>query len=379
MSIISKKDNGYEISITNGSIKDGYKQSLEASIEAVGKPAKKSFDTSITVKIDETVAAYIRGICSRKLHVSSSSNNMASSTLKEMISSPISIARLGKNGSIPELTDKEILKIKDNLDSVSRDFEVTFKATISNGATYTVALFPDARGFNIELIDLSVELDLNKKHPFVLSKYFIIDTISDSDCTDGSTIHSTSASLDDARVYKFKRTSHIEADIDLINDLYRLKSSGNILVVIDAYIQVINEMFWRSKDILAKRIHKSPFVNKIFGVGPDGLSFNVIDLADVTIHIRGQNTIYVRDDIDTFFVYGDILYPENPNLLLTVPKFDIISDSKDWTEYGPTSVNYVGDDTDKDNPAKHIFSWEGRKSARPKKMSRIAAQLNKWE
>ena len=369
----------YIISLTEGSIRGGYRPFITDTMPAVGDVPTHSFTAKITVRITEDMAAYARYLCSSNidLGVSFGSHTNTVTILHGMMSAPIPIAPAHGTGNIPELDAFEISEIATNLEGVSRDFEVSFNAKVSNGTHLALIFMPDARGFNIELVDLSEGLSLERDHPFVITSSFVVDSLPEDECDTGPGAAITNASLNDARIYKMTKTVELSMAETLTNEIARSRSSTERGNIIDGYYLLLNEMFWRDESIKASRYEGRPYVDHLYGVGLSGGALQVIPIAG----LRGSSPrLSVNRNLtgiaDVQFIYGDIRYPANPLLTAAKPKFDIISDSDKWTMHGPTTVKYVGgNDTDPETEPSTIFSWEGRVSAAPKTLPQIAAQL----
>lgn len=374
---IEKIDGEYIISVTEGAIRGGYRPFITDTMPAVGDAPTHSFNANITVKITEDMAAYARYLCSSNidLGVSFGSRTNTIAILHGMMSSPIPIAPAYGNGNIPELDAYEISEMAANLDGVSRDFEVSFNAKVSNGAYMALIFIPDARGFNVELVDMSEDVSLNRDHPFVITSSFVIDNLPENECDTGRGTAITNASLNDARIYKMTKTVELNMAETLTTEIVRSLESAERGDLIDGYYLLLNEMFWRDESIKAERRDERPYVDHIYGVGVSGRALQVIPIDGMEgSSSRPGINMNLKGTVDVHFIYGDIRYPANPLLILSRPKFDIISDSDKWTMYGPTTVKYIGGNDVGDEPST-IFSWEGRVSASPKTLPQIVAQL----
>jgi len=374
---IEKMGDEYIISLTEGSIRGGYRPFLTDIMPAVGDTPTHSFNANITVQITEDMAAYARYLCSSNidLGVSFGSQTNTVTVLHGMMSAPIPVAPAHGTGNIPELDAFEISEMATNLEGVSRDFEVSFNAKVSNGTYLALIFMPDARGFNIELVDLSEGLSLEREHPFVITSSFVIDTLPENECDTGRGAAITNAGLNDARIYKMTKTVELSMSETLTNEIMRSRSSTERGSIIDGYYLLLNEMFWRDGSIKAARYKARPYVDHLYGVGVSGGALQVIPIAGMTgSSLRLSVNQNLTGTAEVKFIYGDIRYPANPLLTSAKPKFDIISDSDEWTMYGPTTVKYVGGDGTGAEPST-IFSWEGRTSAAPKTLPQIAAQL----
>ena len=103
----------------------------------------------------------------------------------------------------------------------------------------------------------------------------------------------------------------------------------------------------------------------------------IMDMRSVEAVYQDNVNVAYEGSVTTEYVFGDIRFPADPVLSDLKQKFDIITDSEDWTENGPISGQYVGL---ADNPisSTNMFSWEGRSNPAPKKLTRALASLDNY-
>lgn len=379
---VQKTDNAaYLLSVNGKSAKKAYPAYFEGIISPVGEPATHCFTATITVKIDDDFAAFARGLCSTKLNLKADLGSPANelSILRGLMKAPLPVASSYGHGSVPEMSKEQIDNIATNLESVKREKSVSFTANISNGAKMALAFFPDTMGFRIKLVDMSQGMNLYREHPFVLTSFFTIDTLPEKNLSSGPGEASVSAEIDDAKVFIESEKVDVAFDETLTTEIERIKDSIIRSNLIDGYYQLLNEMFWRKKQIVAERISHRPYVTYLYGVGLSGKAITVIEMNGLTSRRSiDRLNLSFKGKANVKYIYGDIIYPANPMLSETNAKFDIISDSKDWTLYGPTSIQYVDGDGSDETP-ETIFSWQGRTSVSPKIFLRVNAGLEDYK
>jgi len=371
----------YIISVDTNSIQKAYSSYLKGKISPIGHPSTHNFTATITVEINDDFAASVRGLCSTKLNVKADLGSPANelSILRGLMRAPLPVAPAHGNGHIPEMSKEQLDNIETNLESVKRKRSVTFTANISNGAKMALVFLPDTMGFRVELVDMSQGMKLYREHPYVLTSFFTIDKLPEKDLGRGPGEAFVSAEIDDARVFVESEQVDVNFDETLTTELSRIKYSDTNNVLLNAYYQLLNEMFWRKKQIVAKRILQRPYVSHLYGVGLSGKAITVIDLQGLTPKkYRTQASLNFKGTANVNYIYGDIIYPANPMLSETTVKFDIISDSKDWTLHGPTSIQYV-DENGSDETPETIFSWQGRTSVSPKIFLQVNAGLKDYK
>jgi len=381
MAIVQQiSDTEFIISVTDASVKGAYRTEIEDPLPPVGEAATKSFTATITLKITDDFAAYARTVCASKLtlDIESVSQESISAVLDGVISSPIPVAPIYGDSGVPELTKEDIGNMSYNLESVNTTKEITFTANISNNARYTIMFMPDAKGFDIKLIDMSAGVSMYEEHPFVLVTPFIIGNLAPSFLQDGPGVAEVPGSMNDARIFVLEKEETVQFAETLTNEIIKMRGVVSRGDISDAYPKLIAEMFWRDGSIPAEDAPSSPHTTHIYGVGVSGKALQVIELTGLKQNQMRPGIISMfRGTATTRYIYGDIRYPGNPRISAAKPRFDIITDSEEWTLYGPLSPKYVGSETAGDEPTA-IFSWEGRASASPKKIPQIAAQLENF-
>lgn len=373
-------DAAYLLSVDEGSIDRAFSSYSEGSISPVGDPATHNFVATITVEINDGFAASARGLCSSKLNLEADLGSPANelSVLRGLMKAPLPVSSSYGRGNVPEMSEEQLDNIESNLESINREKTVSFTANISNGAKMALAFFPDTMGFHIELVDMSQGMDLYHEHAFVLTSFFTIDTLPDDGLSSGPGGASFPAEINDARVFIESTEVDVGFAETLTTELIRIGHAETRNNLVDGYYQLLNEMFWREEQVVAERIPRRPYVSHLYGVGLSGKAIVVIELHGLTTRKSAfTSSLDFKGEASVKFIYGDIRYPADPMLTASKPKFDIISDSEEWTLHGPTSIKYVGGDGSDDTP-ETIFSWEGRTSASPKILSQIAAGLEDY-
>ncbi len=371
----------YTINVSESSVSGVHAPFQDNQLPSIGETATRNFFATITVVVSDDFAAYARGLCASKIDlgtdIGSSSN--AVSILSGMMRAPVPIASAYGVGKIPEMTQAELSSITSNLDGIERGFSTTFTMQVPNGTRMALLFLPDARGFNVELVDMSVGLDLEYDHPFVLTNSFVVANLAEDKTEEGPGDMYAEGSFDDALIYKMEVTEDgLNFAETLTNEMIKAKGSDRV-EFLDSYYLLLNEMFWRSdQKFEAMRIGARPSVSHLYGIGVSGRALQVVDIRGMTSReSRPGINLNLSGSTKVVYIYGDIRYPVNPMLSSAKPKFDIISDSEDWTKYGPISPRYIGGDDSGYEPTT-IFSWEGRTSASPKILPQIAAELENF-
>jgi hypothetical protein len=300
--------------------------------------------------------------------------------MKALLRSAIPIAEVpGPNGIIPELSDSDVSDIAVNLSNVPRSYSFEFTGKITNGGKFILAFLPDARGFDVELIDLSVQHEIQRDHPAVMTVPFTIDLVGDEQSTAGVGDEILGSSVDDAKVYILERKEpvcFVEGVVQQVAS--QIYVEGANYDILKAYTGIANEVFWRSQDILVGRVNDAPYIDTIFGVGVSGRDLQFLNTKECTIDKVDNAITWFSGVGNVKYVYGDIRYPVDPMLSASKPKFDIISDDEEWTKFGPITERYIGGGNDADSVPETIFSWEGRSSTAPRTISKIVAGLEDY-
>ncbi len=382
--LIKTAEGKFTISLNEGSIGGAYRPNLEQELPPIGTPADKNFTAELTIEINEDFASYIRQMCADNLDLGLGMGSLANQTAiyRGMMRAPIPMAEAAHgNGKVPEMASEDIANMSADLDSVQRDHSVTMSVNFPSGGVFSIILMPDARGFNVELVDPTAGMDLAREHPFVLINAITVNAQPDDMTSEGPPEIAGTASFDDARIFIRTEDTPVNFAETLTNRFVNLRHSVMRGDFLEAYVKLINEMFWRNPGTVScEKEGNRPWSSKLYGVGVSGLSFQVVSLSGLSgmqsaspgINMNLNGTASVQ------YIYGDIAYPASPMLSASKPKFDIIDDSEKWTSYGPTSTKYVGGDASGPTP-EGIFSWEGRRSIAPKKLPRVAAQLEKFD
>lgn len=374
-------DGRYEADIGSGSIEKAVSAN-SVDVTEFHMSSNQTFVAEIKIIVSKEFCDRARALSSSRISLDSydGSDSSGVTIIRGIMSSQIPLAEAaGPDGKIPVLSPEEVNDIGEDLHNVQRDFEVTITGEIKNGTQYVLRFMPDARGFDIKLVPLGDPYPLFELHPYVVTDPFVIDTLG-PEYLSGSNGQILLASLDDAKVFVKNRPAPCKLYDGLPNEVQSMADTDLAMQMTDIYIEIANMIFWRNPLFESVEIPGEPFMSITYGVGLTGKALVYADLSQLTATSTAGGASQTNALIgiaDTFFVYGDIRYPADPVLSAFKPKFDIITDSEEWTKYGPISERYVGSELNAIE-ATTIFSWEGRSSATPRAIPEAIARLEDY-